>query len=224
MDSTVQQEEMVRIVNHPSAHVLLTECRGKTTGPEVFADRMRRIGHILAFPVLANLKTKTRWVETPLNVDAEGADFDGRVALVPIMRAGAILLDGFRAFLRNPLIWHFSVARDHRTLEPQIYGVKAPDHVSNSLQKVVVLEIMLATGGSATTTITILKERGAKNIVFVCVVAAPEGIARLTSEHPDVPIYTVAIDERLTGEGEFFPHGYIVPGLGDAGDRIFPLE
>lgn len=219
-----ERQHIVSVVKHPSAKVFLTRCRDITTDTEEFADLMRRIGYVLACQVLGDLRTKLRAVTTPLDEIAEGAEFDGRVALVPVMRAGDILQEGFRALLVNPLVWHISLARDETTLQPHIYGVKVPKRVPDGLQKVIVLEVMLATGGSAVTAINILKERGAKDIVFVCVVAAPEGIGRLKEVHPDVHIYTVAIDTRLTHAGEKFKPGYIVPGLGDAGDRCFPLE
>lgn len=224
MSDPKDRQHIVDVVRHPSAQVFLTRCRDITTDTEEFADLMRRIGYVLACQVLTRLKTKPRAVTTPLYEIADGAEFDGRVALVPVMRAGDILQEGFRTFLNNPLVWHISLARDEATLATNVYGVKVPTRVPAGLQKVIVLEVMLATGGSAVTAIDILKERGAKDIVFVCVVAAPEGIGRLKDAHPDVEIYTVAIDTRLTHEGEKFPPGYIVPGLGDAGDRSFPQE
>lgn len=211
-------------VDHPSAKVFLTVCRDVRTDTEVFADRMRRIGYVLACEVLQRLALKPHAVVTPLDKDAYGSEFDGRVALVPIMRAGDILQEGFRTFTERPLIWHISLSRDEATLATNVYGVKVPKRVPSDVQLVVVLEVMLATGGSAVTAVNILKERGAKNIVFVCVVAAPEGIKCLQEAHPDVDIYTIAIDERLTGDGDAFPRGFIVPGLGDAGDRCFPIE
>lgn len=213
-------------VFHPSSQVFLTRARDENTDTEVFADLMRRIGYVLAAEVLKRSEfiLIPKSVMTPLHKLAHGACFEGRVALVPVMRAGDILQEGFRTLTERPLIWHLSLSRNEKTLKTNVYGVKIPQRVPDDVGLVVVLEVMLATGGSAKTAIDILKEHGARNIVFVCVVAAPEGIAALQEHHPDVDIYTIAIDERLTGEGEAFPPGYIVPGLGDAGDRSYPIE
>lgn len=212
-------------VFHPSSQVFLTKARDLSTNTEAFADLMRRIGYVLAAEVLkrSEFMLIPKSVMTPLHKLAHGYGFGGRVALVPVMRAGDILQEGFRTLTERPLIWHLSLARDEQTLKTQVYGVKVPKEAP-PVGLTVVLEVMLATGGSAKTAIDILKERHAQNIVFVCVVAAPEGIAALQEHHPDVDIYTIAIDDRLTGEGEAFPPGYIVPGLGDAGDRSYPIE
>lgn len=210
----------VQVVDHPAAHVLLTNARDCNTIPRDFADAMRRLGYILATEVLRTLRTKDREVTTPLGMSSTGKQFDGRVGLVPVLRAGGILEEGFRVVLGDPHVWHLGLRRDEQTLKPVQYLCKVPRRTSANLQRVVILEVMLATGGSACAAIDILKNRGYENITFVCVFAAPEGVACVRREHPDVDIVTVVIDERLTDDGDDFPKGYIVPGCGDAGDRI----
>ncbi len=210
----------LHVLNHSAATALLTTARDRTIKPKDFADVMRRIGYILACEFAEGLQTKPRRVTTPLNVEAAGEEIDGRVAIVPVLRAGGSLEEGFRTILGDPRVWHLGLRRDERTLEPEEYRNTVPMRALKDVQCVVILEVMLATGGSACAAIDILKNRGNQNIAFVCVVAAPEGIARVQKKHPDVDIYVVAIDERLTTSADTFPPGYIWPGLGDAGDRI----
>ncbi len=210
----------LHVVDHAAAAALLTTARDIRTNSMEFADAMRRIGYILACEVAQGLGTRPRQVMTPLNTQADGIELAGRVAIVPVLRAGGILEEGFRTVLGNPRVWHLGLRRDEQTLQPVEYRNTVPLRSPKDIQRVIVLEVMLATGGSACASINILKSRGNQNIAFVCVLAAPEGVARLREAHPDVDIYTIAIDERLTNTGDAFPAGYIWPGLGDAGDRI----
>lgn len=211
----------VHQMSHPIAQVLLTHARDRNTPSEQFADAMLRIGYVLAVDVFWDLDIRFKSVMTPLDMESGGATLDGDVALVPVLRAGDVLTEGFRAMLPRPIVWHLGMGRDETTLQPTTYLNKVPREIPENVQLVVVLEVMLATGGSACAALNIVKNRGAKNVRLVCVVAAPEGIARVQEEHPDVDIYVVAIDKCLTGEGERFPPGFIKPGLGDAGDRIY---
>jgi uracil phosphoribosyltransferase len=184
---------------------------------------MERIGLVLAHDVLTHVPVKKVSVQTPLT-QTTGHGFYDRTALVPVMRAGDALLPAFRRYLHRPAIWHITLSRNESDLSIKTHGVRVPMKPPTDVGRVIILEIMLATGGSACTAVQILKDRGNKNISFVAVVAAPEGIHRLMEEHSDVEIYVLAIDERLTNEKDEFPAGFIWPGLGDAGDRMYPIE
>lgn len=202
------------VSEHPIVRVALTRLRNKETSSVVFRRELHRLSQVLAVEATQNLKTHIWSVNTPLEL-ANGFDFSERCAFIPIMRAGSGMLNAFLDLVPNALIWHMFMSRNEQTLQPEFHGCKVP---TNILEHIVcfVLDPMLATGGSACCAIDVLKKSGAKNIVFVGVLGVPEGADKLMREHPDVPILIGAMDEHLN------EHGYILPGLGDAGDRLFP--
>lgn len=186
--------------------------RDQRTDPKKFRELMREIASLLAYEATADLATEEVMITTPLG-QVVGRRLCERVGLVPILRAGLGLVEGVWNLMPNAEVWHIGLFRDERTLQPVEYYSRLP--VSPTVDVCMVLDPMLATGGSAVAAIEILKKWGARRIKFVGVIAAPEGIQRVTSVHPDVPLYLAAVDERLD------EMGYIVPGLGDAGDRLF---
>lgn len=207
----------VLTVGHPVAKALLTEWRDVQTRP----PRCRAICHslsvFLAAQATADLATSAVRVMTPLRVAAEGVAVRDRVALVPVLRAGHHLVPGFHALIPSAHTWHLGMRRNEEPpFRSELYLDKVPNTraLVERVNTVYVLDVMLATGGSACNAIDILKSRGATRIVFVGVLAAPEGVARVRKSHPDVRIHLVEIDVRLN------EIGYIVPGLGDAGDRL----
>lgn len=203
------------VSGHPVARVALSHLRDRDTSSEVFRREMHRLSLILAVDTMRYLTTTPTDVDTPL-AKTIGYRLTGQQALVPIMRAGSGMLSAFLEFLPGAIIWHMFMSRNEKTLQPEFHGSKVPERIPESIQNVFVLDPMLATGGSAACAIDVLKRAGAKNIVFVGILGAPEGADRLLREHPDVPIIVGAMDEHLNDVG------YILPGLGDAGDRLFP--
>ena len=199
------------MVDHPLAAHLLSELRDVSTEPERFRHLTRRLCTVLALEATRGLATTTESIRTPL-VETQGRRLDRPVVAVPILRAGLGLLETVTDLLPEVRVGYAGLERDEATLQPTSYYLKVPELRDAS---VLLLDPMLATGGSATFAVTLLKEHGATDIQLLCVVAAPEGVARLTADHPDVRIVTAAIDDGLN-EG-----GYIVPGLGDFGDRLF---
>lgn len=202
----------ITVLTHPLIQRDLTILRDKNTSFELFRTVLHRTSRCIAYEVLKDLSIQSVSLETPL-AKARGVRLKEEVILVPILRAGLGLVNGFIELLPEARVGHIGVFRDERTLQPIEYYFKVPPLLKKA--RVIVLDPMLATGGSATMAVTFLKRNGAKNIVFVSLVAAPEGIQALQKAHPSVPIYTCAIDKKLNSSG------YIVPGLGDAGDRIF---
>ena len=206
----------------PSAHPLvkhkLSLLRSVKTEPKKFRELVREISILLAYEATADLGLHETTVTTPL-AQTQGWSLSEKIGLVPILRAGLGMVEGIWEMMPSAEVWHIGLYRDEQTLKPVTYYNKLP--IEPRVSVVLVLDPMLATGGSAVATVDILKKWGAKRIKYVGLIAAPEGIARLQEAHPDVPIYLGAIDQRLTGEGDPWPHGYIVPGLGDAGDRQF---
>jgi uracil phosphoribosyltransferase len=190
----------------------LTKLRDTATKPKKFRELVREIGALLTYEATEDLRTVPKSVETPMGT-AEGTVLQDRVGLVPILRAGLGMVEGVWGLIPNAEVWHIGLYRDEKTLQPVEYYNKLP--VSPTVDVTLVLDPMLATGGSAVATVDILKRWGAKRIKFVCILAAPEGIAVLQEHHPDVPIYTGSVDSHLN------EIGFIVPGLGDAGDRQF---
>ncbi|WP_259945884.1 uracil phosphoribosyltransferase [Jannaschia sp. W003] len=187
--------------------------RERDTPTAVFRQLLREISQLLAYEITRDLAMETKHIETPV-APMEAPTLAGRkLALVSILRAGNGLLDGILELVPSARVGFVGLYRDETTLEPVEYYFKVPDHLGERL--VIAVDPMLATGNSSVAAITKLKEAGATDIRFLCLLAAPEGIARMEEAHPDVPIVTAAIDERLN------EHGYIVPGLGDAGDRMF---
>ena len=197
---------------HPLVAHKLTLLRDRHTEPKDFRDLVREIATLLTYEATADLPTRPTTVETPL-APAQGLAVDDKIGLVPILRAGLGMVEGVWALLPAAQVWHIGLYRDEKTLRPVEYYNKLP--VEPTVSLCLVLDPMLATGGSAVATVDILKRWGVRRIKFVGIIGAPEGIALMQERHPDVPIHLAAIDERLN------ENGYILPGLGDAGDRQF---
>lgn len=201
------------IVKHPLVQHKLTLMRDKRTTTSEFRQLLREISQLLAYEVTRDLELTTRTIETPLQ-EMDAPVLAGRkLALVSILRAGNGLLDGMLELIPSARVGFVGLYRDEATLKPVQYYFKVPDQLDKRLS--IVVDPMLATGNSSVAAIDLIKKAGAHDIRFMCLLAAPEGVARLKEAHPDVPIVTAAVDERLND------HGYIVPGLGDAGDRMF---
>ena len=203
---------MLNILKHPLLTHKLAILRRKETGTKDFRETLDEIAGLMAFEITRDLPVRTITIETPLGI-CTTQELAMEVVLVPVLRAGLGMVDGISNLLPNARVGHIGMYRDHITLKPTTYYSKFPDNLPDAV--VMVLDPMLATGGSSTDAIKVLKDRGAKSIKLVCVVGAPEGVDRIRKDHPDVQIYLAALDEKLNGQG------YIVPGLGDAGDRIF---
>ncbi|GGD27378.1 uracil phosphoribosyltransferase [Sinisalibacter lacisalsi] len=203
----------LKIVQHPLVQHKLTLMRRKDTSTAEFRQLLREISLLLAYEVTRELPMTKTTVETPLK-EMEAPLLAGKkMALVSILRAGNGLLDGVLELIPSARVGFIGLYRNEETLEPVQYYFKVPEEISERL--VIVVDPMLATGNSSVAAIDLLKKAGAKNIRFLCLLAAPEGVQRMAEAHPDVPIVTAAVDERLN------EHGYIVPGLGDAGDRMY---
>jgi len=198
--------------NHPLVAHKLSRLRDKNTDPKKFRELVREIAALLAYEATADLQTVPRKLETPL-AKMTGAELKEKIGLVPILRAGLGLVEGFWELMPSAEVWHIGLYRDERTLKPVEYYNKLPIEPTVSVS--IILDPMLATGGSAIATADVLKRWGVKKIKFVGLIGAPEGIAAMQKEHPDIPIYLAAIDDHLN------ERAYIVPGLGDAGDRQF---
>lgn len=200
----------------PSSHPLvahkLTKLRDKNTDPKKFRELVREIAGLLAYEATADMVLTTASVETPLAVTT-GAELKEKIGLVPILRAGLGMVEGIWGLMPTAEVWHIGLYRDERTLKPVEYYNKLP--VEPTVSVCLILDPMLATGGSAVATADVLERWGVKKIKFVGLIGAPEGITLMRQRHPEVPIHLAAIDERLN------EHGYILPGLGDAGDRQF---
>ena len=205
--------EHLTIVDHPLVQHKLSLMRDKDTSTKSFRQLLREISHLLAYEVTRELPMTTMKVETPLE-PMDAPTIDGKkLALVSILRAGNGLLDGILELIPNARVGFVGLYRDPETLQPVQYYFKVPDALEDRLT--IVVDPMLATGNSSAAAVDLLKGAGAKNIRFLCLLAAPEGVARMKESHPDVPIVTAALDSHLND------HGYIVPGLGDAGDRMY---
>ncbi|MFK7940942.1 MAG: uracil phosphoribosyltransferase [Roseovarius sp.] len=201
------------IVKHPLIQHKLTLMREKDTSTAVFRQLLREISQLLAYEVTRSLPMSTKRIETPL-VEMDAPVLDGRkLALISILRAGNGLLDGMLELIPSARVGFVGLYRDEQTLQPVQYYFKVPDQLNERLA--IVVDPMLATGNSSSAAIDLLKQAGAKDIRFLCLLAAPEGVETMKKNHPDVPIVTAALDERLNDIG------YILPGLGDAGDRMF---
>ncbi len=203
---------------HPLAAHKLTLLRRRETEPKKFREVISELAAMLVYEATQDLRLNPVPIETPLTT-TEGYVMGEQVGLVPILRAGLGMVDGAWSLLPQAEVWHLGLYRDERTLEPVSYYNKLP--VAPTVELCLILDPMLATGGSATAAVKVLKLWGVSRIKFVGLVAAPEGIAMLHSAHPDVAVHVAAVDERLTGPDDIFPSGYIWPGLGDAGDRQF---
>jgi uracil phosphoribosyltransferase len=200
-------------VDHPLVQHKLTLMRDKHRSTKSFRELMNEIGILLCYEVTRDLPLELREIETPLEAMNAPVIAGKKLVFAPILRAGTAFLDGMLELVPSARVAHIGLYRDPKTLQAVEYYFKAPPDIKDRL--VIVLDPMLATANSATAAIDRLKERGAKDLRFVCLLAAPEGIAKLRAEHPDVRIFTAAIDSHLND------HGYIVPGLGDAGDRMY---
>lgn len=201
------------LVTHPLVQHKLTLMREAATPTAVFRQLLKEISQLLAYEITRELPMTTRAIETPLAPMQAPVLAGKKLALVSILRAGNGLLDGVLELIPSARVGFIGLYRDPATLQPVQYYCKVPADLEDRL--VILLDPMLATGNSTARAVELLKERGANRIRFLCLLAAPEGVARMAAAHPDVPIVTAAIDERLND------HGYIVPGLGDAGDRMF---
>ncbi|WP_299651604.1 uracil phosphoribosyltransferase [uncultured Jannaschia sp.] len=201
------------VVTHPLVQHKLSLMRDKGTPTAVFRQLLREISQLLAYEVTRDLPMTTRAIETPMQAMDAPVLAGRKMALVSILRAGNGLLDGILELVPSARVGFVGLYRDEATLEPVQYYFKVPDQLDERL--VIAVDPMLATGNSSAAAIDLLKAKGATDIRFLCLLAAPEGIARMKAAHPDVPIVTAAVDERLNESG------YIVPGLGDAGDRMF---
>ncbi|MEO3997521.1 uracil phosphoribosyltransferase [Mesorhizobium sp. CAU 1732] len=203
----------VTVVDHPLVQHKLTIMRDKDTSTAGFRRLLREISLLLCYEVTRDLELTTRTIETPL-MPMEAPTLEGKkLVFASVLRAGNGLLDGMLDLVPAARVAHIGLYRDHDTLEAVEYFFKAPSDLADRLT--IVVDPMLATANSAIAAIDKLKERGATNIRFLCLLASPEGIERFTTAHPDVPVFTASIDEKLNEKG------YIVPGLGDAGDRMY---
>ena len=207
------QADGVTVVDHPLVRHKLTLMREKDRSTKSFRQLLNEIGMLLCYEVTRDLPIEMIEIETPLEKTMQPIIAGKKMVFAPILRAGVGFLDGMLELVPAARVAHIGLYRDPQTLQAVEYYFKAPSDVADRM--IVVMDPMLATANSAVAAIDRLKERGAKDLRFVCLLAAPEGVARLRGAHPDVRIWTAAIDERLND------HGYIVPGLGDAGDRMF---
>jgi uracil phosphoribosyltransferase len=205
--------ELLNVVGHPLILHKLTIMRRKDTTTDNFRRLLREIAQLLAYEVTRDLPLEMVSIETPLAAIDAPQISGKKLCLVSILRAGNGMLDGMLDILPAARVGHIGLYRDPATLVPVEYYFKVPEDIADRL--VIVVDPMLATGHSAAAALTRLKEAGAVTIKYVCLLAAPEGVGSLQAAHPDVPIFTAAIDDHLNS------HGYIVPGLGDAGDRLF---
>lgn len=206
-------KQHLTVVTHPLVQHKLTIMREKETSTAVFRQLLHEISQLLAYEVTYELDMTTRRIETPLQ-EMDAPVLAGRkLALISILRAGNGLLDGMLGLIPSARVGFVGLYRDEATLKPVQYYYKVPDHLDERM--VIVVDPMLATGNSSAAAVDLLKQSGAKNIRFLCLLASPEGVARMKEAHPDVPIVTAALDERLNDLG------YILPGLGDAGDRMY---
>lgn len=201
------------VVDHPLVQHKLTLMRDKATSTAVFRQLLREISVLLAYEVTRELELTSTTVETPICRMSAPVLEGKKLALISILRAGNGLLDGILELIPAARVGFIGLYRDPDTLQPVQYYAKVPRELDARM--VIVVDPMLATGNSSAAAVQMLKDKGATNIRFLCLLAAPEGVARMRDAHPDVPIVTAALDERLDA------HGYIVPGLGDAGDRMF---
>jgi uracil phosphoribosyltransferase len=203
---------MHHIINHPLIQHKLTQIRNRHTGTKEFRENVNEIAGLMAYEITRDIPLRKTETETPL-MKCETRELSRDIVLVPVLRAGLGMVDGITSLIPTAKIGHVGMYRDHDTLEPHSYYAKFPYRMKKAT--VLVLDPMLATGGSASATLDKLKNEGAGDLKLVCIVGAPEGLERISKDHPDVDIFLAALDEGLNEKG------YIIPGLGDAGDRLF---
>ncbi|WP_019554290.1 uracil phosphoribosyltransferase [Propionispira raffinosivorans] len=203
----------INVINHPLIQHKLTLMRKETTGTKDFRELLEEISMLMAYEITRDFPLKEIEIKTPVTTCKSKVLTGKKVGVVPILRAGLGMLNGVVNMIPAARVGHVGMYRDPETLKPVEYYCKLPSDVSE--RTLIVVDPMLATGGSSAAALSLLKEKGAKSIILMCLVVAPEGVRVVNEEHPDVPIYTASVDECLN------EHGYIVPGLGDAGDRIF---
>ena len=203
----------VYVMDHPLIHHKVGIIRREEIGSKDFRQMISEIAMLMCYESTRNLKLQDVKIKTPICETTVKELAGKKLAVVPILRAGLGMVEGMLAMIPAAKVGHIGLYRDPETLEPVEYYCKLPSDCDE--REVYVVDPMLATGGSCVAAIQMLKEKGVKNIHFMCIIASPEGVERLQKEHPDVDIYIAALDEKLND------HGYIVPGLGDAGDRIF---
>ena len=206
-------DNSVFVFDHPLIQHKVSILRDKNTSTKEFRELVSEIAMLMAYEATRDLPLEQVEIETPVAVAKTNVIAGKKLAVIPILRAGLGMVDGFTTLIPNVRVGHIGLYRDPKTLKPVEYYCKLPEDISE--RDVIVLDPMLATGGSASAAIGFLKERGIKNIKFMCLIAAPCGIERLQKDHPDVKIFCAAKDEKLND------NAYIVPGLGDAGDRLF---
>jgi uracil phosphoribosyltransferase len=204
------------VTRHPLLRHKVTLLRKRDTPKKIFKELVDEIAMLLAYEVTSDLETEEVRVETPLESTAGDVVIGERLTLVPILRAGLGMVDGVLDLIPTMRVGHIGLQRDHDTLEPIDYYFKIPPPLETGV--LIVADPMLATGGSASAAVAYLKKSGALNIRMICIVAAPEGVQRMLDDHPDVPVFAAALDRELN------ERGYILPGLGDAGDRLFGTD
>ncbi|HGC7723537.1 TPA: uracil phosphoribosyltransferase [Streptococcus agalactiae] len=202
-----------QVISHPLIQHKLSILRRTTTSTKDFRELVDEIAMLMGYEVSRDLPLEDVEIQTPVATTVQKQLAGKKLAIVPILRAGIGMVDGFLSLVPAAKVGHIGMYRDEETFQPVEYLVKLPEDIDQ--RQIFVVDPMLATGGSAILAVDSLKKRGAASIKFICLVAAPEGVAALQEAHPDVDIYTAALDEKLN------EHGYIVPGLGDAGDRLF---
>ena len=202
-----------QVISHPLIQHKLSILRREDTSTKDFRELVNEIAMLMGYEVSRDLPLEEVEIQTPIIKTVQKQLSGKKLAIVPILRAGIGMVDGFLSLVPAAKVGHIGMYRDEETLEPVEYLVKLPEDIDQ--RQIFVMDPMLATGGSAILAVDSLKKRGAANIKFVCLVAAPEGVKKLQDAHPDIDIYTASLDERLN------ENGYIVPGLGDAGDRLF---
>jgi len=203
---------MHHIIDHPLIQHKLTQIRNKDTGTKEFRENVNEIAGLMAYEITRDIPVRKTETETPM-MSCVTHELSRDIVLIPVLRAGLGMVDGITSLIPTAKIGHVGMYRDHKTLEPLNYYAKFPYRMKKAV--VMVLDPMLATGGSASATLAKLKSEGACDLKLVCIVGAPEGLERITRDHPDVEIFLAALDKGLNEQG------YIIPGLGDAGDRLF---
>ncbi|RNB82035.1 uracil phosphoribosyltransferase [Brevibacillus fluminis] len=203
----------VYVFDHPLIQHKLTFIRDKNTGTKEFRELVDEVATLMAYEITRDMPLQETEIETPVTTCKSKVLAGKKIGLIPILRAGLGMVDGVLNLIPAAKVGHIGLYRDPETLKPVEYYAKLPTDIEE--RELIVIDPMLATGGSASVAITALKKRGAKNMKLMCLIAAPEGIKVVQEDHPDVDIFVAAVDEQLND------HGYIVPGLGDAGDRLY---